>query len=157
MATHVAQYVCFVAALARTKVLGWLTALVPQVTLQAVLPLVIAAAVAANPGLLQPLRIHNVSAGRQRFGRIGSFCDLLWRTAFRGRATDLTVTAAAERLERLLGLTEAMCRWPSWVLQRLVLDLDHLLVHQVRVERRATRRLEAFGAPRIRNLVDGLV
>lgn len=62
MAAHVAQHVRLVAALPGAKVFRRFSALVPQVTLETVLPLVVAATIATHPRLLQTLRIDDVAA-----------------------------------------------------------------------------------------------
>lgn len=108
MTTHVAQYVRLVAALAGAKVLRRLTTLVPQVTLETVLPLVVTVTVAAHPRLLQALGVHNVPTSRERFCRVGALLDLSRGTVFRRGPPNLSITSSAERLERLLSLTEAM-------------------------------------------------
>lgn len=95
-------------------------------TLETVLPLVVTAAVATHPRLLQALRVDNVAAGRKRFCRVGALLDLLRGSVFRRGPADLSVTAPAEALEGLLGLAKVLYRL---VLQHFVLDLHHLLVH----------------------------
>lgn len=77
MAPHVAQDVRLVATLPGAKVLGGLTALVSQVTLQAVLPLIVTIAVLANPRLFQPFRIHDIAALCQGLRRIRTLINLL--------------------------------------------------------------------------------
>lgn len=126
MAAHVAQDVRLVAALTGAKVLWRFAALISQVTLEAVFPLVVTAAVATHPRLLQAFRVDNVAAGCKRFRGVGALLDLLRGSIFRRGPADLSVTAPAEALECLLGLAKVVYRL---VLEHLVLDLHHLLVH----------------------------
>lgn len=73
MATQVAQDVRLVAALAIAEILWRQPALIPQMTFQAVLPLVRAVAVGASPRLVAVLHVSDLLVLRQRLGGIGPF------------------------------------------------------------------------------------